>query len=87
MNHQIQTELMPFHYLPDQPFMSSITFDHLNPSSFYSPVPFDTMTPIDISYPLVYDYTFNGFPQESFAYPLPYETYPFTPIPSIDAHV
>ena len=37
------------------------------------------MTPIDIRYPLIFDYTFNGFPQESFAYPLPYETIPPNP--------
>ena len=61
--------------------MSSNTFDHLIPSSFYSPVTYDTVTPIDIRYPLIFDYTFNGFSQESFAYPLSYETIPLNPYP------
>ena len=68
LNQQIQADLMPFHYLPEQPFVPSITFDYLTPSPFYTPTPSDPVAPFDIGYPLIFDYTL--------AYPLPYEILP-----------
>ena len=68
MNQQIPTDLMPFHYLPEQPFMPSTTFNYLNPSPFYTHTPYDPLAPFDIGYPLIFDHTPT--------YPLPYETIP-----------